>query len=205
MEHLPRVLNMNRFLIRPRVRCENLASQVLGWCARRVAEDFQRRYGLRPWLLESFLDGSRHDGACYKAANWIHVGQTKGRGRNGARDAGKSRKDIYLYPLVEGVPQRMGVKPAAVEALDAASGLEAVGWAEQEFGACELDDPRRTRRLVKIVSDQAAQPSGSYSQASGGSRHDLKGYYRFLNHERDELNLESLLQTHRVQTIRRMK
>jgi hypothetical protein len=205
VEHLPRVLNMNRFLIRPRVRCENLASQVLGLCARRVAEDFQRRYGLQPCLLESFVDGSRHDGACYKAANWIHVGQTKGRGRNGARDAGKSRKEIYLYPLVEQVRQRMGVQPVPVEALDAASGLEAAGWAEQEFGACELGDPRRTRRLVKIVSDQAAQPSGSYSQAAGGNRHDLKGYYRFLNHERDELNLESLLQTHRTQTLRRMR
>ena len=62
MEHLPRVLQMNRFLIRPRVRCENLASLVLSLCADRVAEDFERRYGLRPWLLESFVDGSRYDG-----------------------------------------------------------------------------------------------------------------------------------------------
>jgi len=205
MEHLPRVLNMNRFLIRPQVCCENLASQVLSLCARRVAEDFERRYGLRPWLLESFVDGSRYDGACYKAANWTRVGRTKGRGRNGQRDEGKSLKDIYLYPLVEEVRERIGVKHLPVEALDAASGLDAVGWAEQEFGDCELGDPRRTQRLVKIVREQAAQPSGSYSQAAGGNRYDLKGYYRFLNSGREELNLESLLQTHRTQTIRRMK
>jgi hypothetical protein len=205
MEHLPRVLNMNRFLIRPRVRCENLASQVLGLCARRVSEDFERRYGLRPWLLESFVDGSQYDGCCYKAANWIPVGQTKGRGRNGRRKGAASIKDIYLYPLVDNVRQQVGVVPVAVIPLEAASGLEASGWAEQEFGACELGDPRRTRRLVKIVGDQAAQPSGSYSQAAGGNRYDLKGYYRFLNSEREELNLETLLQTHRTQTIRRMK
>ena len=205
MEHLPRVLQMNRFLIRPCVRSENLASLVLSLCAERVAQDFERRYGLRPWVLESFVDGSLYDGGCYKAANWIHVGQTKGRGRNGARDAGKSHKDIYLYPLVEGVRARMGVEPVSVEPLDAASGLDAAGWAEQEFGACELGDPRRTRRLVKIVGDQAAQPSGSYSQAAGGSRYALKGYYRFLNSGREEVNLESLLQTHRRQTIRRMR
>jgi len=205
MEHLPRVLNMNRFLIRPRVRCENLASQVLGRCARRVAEDFERRYGLRPWLLESFVDRSQYDGCCYKAANWIQVGQTKGRGRNGGCQPGKSIKDIYLYPLVADVRQQVGVAPVAVVALDAVSGLDAPGWAEQEFGACDLGDPRRTRRLVKIVQDQAAQPSGSYSQAAGGNRHDLKGYYRFLNSERADLNMESLLQTHRTQTIRRMK
>lgn len=205
MEHLPRVLNMNRFLIRPGVRCENLASQVLGLCARRVPEDFERRYGLRPWLLESFVDRSQYDGCCYKAANWIQVGQTKGRGRNGRRKGAASIKDIYLYPLVANVRQLVGVAPVAVIPLEAASGLDASGWAEQEFGACDLGDPRRTRRLVKIVGDQAAQPSGSYSQAAGGNRYDLKGYYRFLNSQREELNLESLLQTHRTQTIRRMK
>ena len=90
-------------------------------------------------------------------------------------------------------------------ALDVESGLDAPGWAQQEFGDCELGDPRRTRRLVKIVGDQAAQPSGSYSQAAGGNRHDLKGYYRFLNSGRQELDPERLLQTHRTQTIRRMK
>jgi hypothetical protein len=205
MEHLPRVLNMNRFLIRPRVRCENLASQVLGLCARRVAEDFERRYGLRPWLLESFVDRSRYDGCCYKAANWIQVGQTKGRGRNGQRDEGKSIKDIYLYPLVDHLQERLGIQPSPLVALDVERGLDALGWAQQEFGGCELGDPRRTRRLVKIVRDQAAQPSGSYSQAAGGNRYDLKGYYRFLNSERPELNLEGLLQTHRTQTLRRMK
>ena len=205
MEHLPRVLQMNRFLIRPRVRCANLASQVLSLCARQVPEDFERSYGLRPWLLESFVDASQYDGGCYKAANWIRVGRTKGRGRNGPRKAGKSRKDIYLYPLVGDVQTQMGVEPTPVVALDAVSGLDAAGWAEQEFGACELGDPRRTRRLVKIVAAQAAQPSGSYSQAAGGNRHDLKGYYRFLNSQREDLNLESLLQTHRTQTIRRMK
>ena len=204
MEYLPRVLNMNRFLIRPRVRCENLASQVLGLCARQVPGDFERRYGLRPWLLESFVDCSQYDGCCYKAANWIRVGQTKGRGRNGRRKGAKSIKDIYLYPLAD-MRAQVGVAPVAIMPLEAASGLDGSGWAEQEFGACELGDPRRTRRLVKIVGDQAAQPSGSYSQAAGGNRYDLKGYYRFLNSEREDLNVQSLLQTHRQQTIRRMK
>ena len=175
MEHLTRVLNMTRFLIRPRVRCQNLASHVLSLCTQRVAEDFERRYGVRPWLLESFVDRTTYDGACYKAANWIGVGQTKGRGRNGGRKEGKSIKDIYLYELVNDVAGRMGVEPIVVEALEVTSGLDAQGWANQEFGNCDLGDPRRTRRLVKIVSDQAAQPTGSYSQAAGGNRHHLKG------------------------------
>jgi hypothetical protein len=58
--------------------------------------------------------------------------------------------------------------------------------------------------LVKVVGDQAAQPQASYAQAAGGQRHELKGYYRLLNNPRPELDLESLLQTHRAQTLRRM-
>ena len=100
---------------------------------------------------------------------------------------------------------RVGVKPAPVNALSVESGLEGPGWAEHEFADCELGDKRLTQRLVKIVCEQAAQPEGSYAQAAAGHRHDLKGYYRFLNNERSELNLESILQTHRAQTIRRMK
>lgn len=205
MEHLPRVLNMNRFLIRPQVQCEHLASHVLILFTRRIVADFESRYGLRPWLLESFVEQCRYDGGCYKAANWIQVGQTKGRGRNGGHGEDKTIKDIYLYPLVEDLPQRVGVKPESLSPLEAESGLGALGWADQEFGNCPLGDPRRTRRLVKIVRDQSVQPSGSYAQAAGGNRHDLKGYYRFLNNDREELNPENLLQTHRQQTLRRMK
>jgi len=204
-EHLERVLNLSRYLIRPGVRCPNLASHVLALCTRRVGEDFQRRYGVRPWLLESFVETPAYEGSCYKAANWIPAGQTKGRGRNGSHQAGKSIKEVYLYPLVNDFPDRVGVKPVPVEALRVETGLDGAGWAEQEFGHCELGDERLTDRLVKIVSAQAAQPNGSYAQATGGQRHDLKAYYRFLNNERSELNLESLLQSHCRQTVRRMK
>lgn len=204
-EHLERVLNMSRFLIRPSVRCPNLASQVLALCARRVGADFERRYGVRPWLLESFVETPAYEGSCYKAANWIQAGQTKGRGRNGPHQAGQSIKEVYLYPLVNDLRDRVGVKPTPIEALRAESGLDSAGWAGQEFGTCELGDERLTNRLVKIVSAQAGQPQGSYAQANGGQRHDLKAYYRFLNNERSELNLESMLQSHRGQTIRRMK
>src|SRR6266566_348153 len=203
-EHLERVLNMNRFLIRPQVCCSNLASHALALCARQVGEDFEHRYGLRPWLLESFVETPTYGGSCYKAANWIGVGQTKGRGRNGPNRAGRSIKEVYLYALVKDFQERVGVKPPTVSALSPESGLDGPDWAEHEFGGCELGDERLTRRLVKIVCDQAAQPNGSYAQAAGGDRHDLKGYYRFLNNERSELNLETLLQSHRARTLRRM-
>lgn len=202
---LSRVLNMTRFLIRPAIDCPNLASHVLGLCARRIAADFECRYGLRPWLLESFVDTSAYGGTCYQAANWHKVGQTKGRGRNGARDAGKSIKDVYLYPLVADVHARLGVERFPWTALAPHEGMDGPAWAEQEFGTCELGDQRLTRRLVKIVGAEAAQPGVSHAQAVGGDPYQLKAYYRLINNENAELNVTSLLQTHHTQTLRRMK
>lgn len=49
--------------------------------AARLPADWELRYGIRPWLLESFVDRSRFEGTCYRAANWIDVGQTQGRGK----------------------------------------------------------------------------------------------------------------------------
>lgn len=202
---LSRVINMTRFLIRPGVDCPQLASHVLGLCAQRIAADFERRYGLRPWLLESFVDTSAHAGTCYQAANWHKVGQTKGRGRNGARDAGKSIKDVYLYSLVDDIHARLGVERFPWAALEPLHGMDGAGWAEQEFGACELGDKRLTRRAVTIVGTAAAQPGASHAQAAGGDPYQLKAYYRFLNNEAPELDVASLLQPHRTQTLRRMK
>lgn len=203
--HLPRVLNMTRFLIRPGVRCPNLASHVLGLCARRIPADFERRYGLRPWLLESFVDASAYEGTCYKAANWHKVGQTKGRGRNGPRAAGKSRKDVYLYALVDGVHACLGVERFPWAALESHHGLDGAGWAGQEFGACELGDKRLTSRLVKLVGTEAVHPGASHAQAAGGDPHQLKACYRFLNNDNPALDVASVLQAHRTQTLRRMK
>ncbi len=203
--HLPRVINMTRFLLRPGRRCPHLASHVLGRCARRVAADFERRYGLRPWLMESFVDASAYAGTCYQAANWIKVGQTKGRGRNGGHDAGKSRKDVYLYPLVADLETRLGVERFPWTALAAHQGLEGESWAEQEFGACELGDERLTRRLVTMVTAEAAQPGASHTAAAGGDAHQAKACYRFHRNQNPEMNVANLLQTHRTQTLRRGK
>ena len=78
--HLHRVVCLSRFLIRPGVRCRHLASHVLGRMLRRLGDDFEARYGYRPWLVETFVEPDR-DGACFKAANFVCVGRTAGRGR----------------------------------------------------------------------------------------------------------------------------
>jgi len=98
--NLALVVNNARLLIMPWVKSKNLASKILALAARRLRDDWHRRYAIRPALLETFVDTERFTGTCYKAANWIYVGKTKGRGKLGP--AGKQSvpiKDIWLYPL----------------------------------------------------------------------------------------------------------
>ena len=95
------VVNNNRFLLFPWVKVKNLASRVLGLVARRIRDDWQRRYGYAPVLLETFVDGSRYSGTCYRAANWIELGETAGRGRMDRRmEYPSTPKRIFVYPLV---------------------------------------------------------------------------------------------------------
>ena len=94
------VVNNARFLILPWVRSPNLASRLLGQVNKRLPSDWRDRYGYSPVLLETFVEQGRHRGTCYRAANWIHVGQTQGRGK---MDRYARRllpiKGVRLYPL----------------------------------------------------------------------------------------------------------
>lgn len=94
------VVNNARFLILPWIESRNLASRILGTVARRLPGHWQDRYGYRPVLLETFVECQRFRGTCYRAANWIHVGQTQGRGKlDEKHERAVPIKDIYLYPL----------------------------------------------------------------------------------------------------------
>jgi len=98
--HLHRVIGMSRFLIRPSVDCHNLASKVLSMSVARLAVDFEQRYQYSPYLIESFVDIEHYSGTCYRAANWIEIGQTKGRGRQDRFcKSALSRKAIYVYRI----------------------------------------------------------------------------------------------------------
>lgn len=104
--HLVNVVNNNRFLILPWIRVPHLASHILGRISRRIRLDWQDYYKRDIVLLETFVEKGRFKGTCYKASNWLYIGQTTGRGRN---DRYKNKKvpikDIYLYPLDRGYKQ----------------------------------------------------------------------------------------------------
>jgi hypothetical protein len=105
--NLQSIVSNGRFLILPWVRVKGLASKILALSARQMPRDWQTHYGHRPLLLETLVDAERFRGTCYRAANWICVGQTAGRGRMDRehKSHGQSSKDIYLYPLLRNARQ----------------------------------------------------------------------------------------------------
>ena len=94
------MLNNSRYLMFPWVQVANLASHALGQLARRVADDWEARWGYRPLLLESFVDPARFRDSCYRAAGWALLGRTSGEGlvRPG-KQYQTSPKLIFAKPL----------------------------------------------------------------------------------------------------------
>jgi uncharacterized protein DUF4338 len=94
------VVNNARFLILPWVQSQHLASKLLGLVVRRLANDWQNRYGYRPVLLETFVEKDRFAGTCYRAANWTYLGETQGRGKLDRTNAkALPIKTIWVLPL----------------------------------------------------------------------------------------------------------
>ena len=89
-----------RFLILPWVRVPHLASHVLGLLTRRLSAEWERVYGHPVYFVETFVDSTRFRGTCYRAANWVHLGRTTGRGKDDqTHRPNRSIKDVLGYPL----------------------------------------------------------------------------------------------------------
>jgi len=98
-----------RFLILPWVRVEHLASHILGRMAARVSEDWQRMYGHPIYFLETFVDPERFRGTCYRAANWVLLGKTTGRGKqSNSYVPNRSIKEVLGYPLTKRFRELLG-------------------------------------------------------------------------------------------------
>jgi hypothetical protein len=91
------------------VRVKNLASTILSLSVRRMREDWREDYAVDPWLAETLVDSARYGGVCYRAANWIWVGTTSGRGRmdRDHRRHGAQPKSVWVCPLVSDARARL--------------------------------------------------------------------------------------------------
>lgn len=109
VRNLQRVVSNSRFVVLPWVQVKNLASRLLSVLAGRLAADWSARFATEPLLIETLVDGSRFAGICYRAANWIELGETAGRGRMDREHArhGHAPKRVLVYPLVSDAARRL--------------------------------------------------------------------------------------------------
>ena len=205
--HLNRVVCMSRFLIRPGIACANLASHLLGRVLRRLPLDFERRYGYRPWLVETFV-GLEHDGASLRAANFLRVGETAGRGRQDRESRhAKPVKSVYMYALQPDWRRRLRVPHVdAAPALEPGAGLDSAAWAGNEFGGAALGDKRLSARLIKSAGLLAAYPGQAITGNAKTDRAAVDGYYRFIEQPAgSEVTVANILAPHRLRSIQRMR
>jgi len=199
-QNLNRVINNSRFLIVPHVQVKNLASHALSLATKRLAKDWLERYGLEPVLVETFVKHGRFTGASYRAANWISLGLTQGRGRQDkANQYAAPVKDIYVYPLRPDAQALLCDGPC--QEVVAPLRPAPADWAEEEFGAAELGDVRRVKRLLTIGRDFYAQPQTNIPQACG-TRAKTKAVYRFFDDPYH--TMDKLLAPHYESTVNRV-
>src|SRR3989454_10073223 len=107
--NLQYIVNNGRFLILPWVQVKGLASTILARSARQLPLDWRQCYGYMPLLLETLVDATRFKGTCYRAANWMCLGETLGRGRMDRYPLApaKPSKLIFVLPLHRHVQQRL--------------------------------------------------------------------------------------------------
>jgi hypothetical protein len=203
-QNLGRVVGNSRFLILPPVKVPHLASHVLGKAVRQLKQDWMQRYGEDPVLLETFVEKQRYGGTCYRAANWIEVGETKGRGRQDKNNQQAATvKKVLLYALDKDACALLCRCDAAASGAVETPRCRAKGgdWAEEEFGDVQLGDERLNRRLVTIARDFYEHPQAQIPEACQ-SRAKTKAAYRFLEHPKTPMNL--LLEPHYQSTVQRI-
>lgn len=193
--NIGRVVLNSRFLILPSVHVQNLASHVLALALRRLPQDWESRYNVSPVLVETFVDPTHFEGTCYKAANWVNVGNSAGR-------FDRVKKDIYLYILSSNWKVVLCKEPiprfGEIPRIESPS-----SWAEEEFGTCRLPDNRLVERLVNIAENFFNRPVANIPEACSGSTAVIKGTYRFFNNKK--ITMDVILTPHIESTIERIK
>jgi transposase len=169
--NLSAVVQQSRFLLLPWVRVRYLASHVLALSGRQMVRDWRERYGREPLLIETFVDGERFAATSYRAANWIEVGLSAGRGRT---DTGGERhpKRVFVYPLRLRAAQQLaaGSEPRPVRAPRAPRGVVILSEKDRR----ELErrvrastaEQREVRRAQIILALADGSPSAAAARAA---------------------------------------
>jgi len=199
------VIGLSRFLIRTGVRCPNLATRCYRLAMQRVRQDWWERYGLRPVLVETYVDRSSHTGRSLVAANWLRIGQSQGRGRSTPRksDRPQSVKDVWVWqwdPQARAQLQQRTLPTVAPRSVFSSSQND---WVEEELDGLDLGHRVLHRRWARMLQDRWAHPERSFFASFEGKRGG-KAAYAFIENPRAQLRFSNLLAPHWQNTRRRM-
>jgi hypothetical protein len=200
-----KVIGLSRFLIRRGLRVPNLASQCYSLVLEQVSHDWHSRYGIKPVLVETYVDRVRYQGRSLAAANWRRLGQSKGRGRDDRqRQCAQSPKDVWVYELAPQARRQLQLCPLEVLAPRSifAPALKK-DWTEEEMDGVSLGDERLNQRAKRMLRQRWARPTESFCRSFDNAT-EAKGAYQLLENPRMEISLSSLLAPHQQQTARRM-
>jgi Domain of unknown function (DUF4338)/Transposase DNA-binding len=206
-ENRSTVIGLSRFLIRPGLRCTSLASCCYGMVLRRVAQDWHDRYGVKPVLVETYVDRSTQTGVSLSAANWRRLGSSQGRGRSSpsVKVRPKTLKDVWVFELCpkarEQLQQRRAAPPIVPRSIF--QGPAVTSWIQEELDGLQLGHVWLERRLAQMLAARWAHPMRSFA-ASFPTAADGKAAFRLIESPRSDLHFQALLAPHHQQTARRM-
>lgn len=195
---LNRIICNSRTLILPGIKINNLISHIFKLVFQRLSADWENLTGIKPVMVETFVDKAHYLGTCYKASNWINIGQTKGRGRNDQYNKyEKSIKDIYLYPLDRKYNDKL------IKALDKeVKKRKQENWAKKELKTLSFGNKRIEDRCCNMLEKLYEKPCSSLMEVFKGSKAAIKGSYRLINNER--VQMKSILNAHYDSTCERI-
>lgn len=179
-EHLHLVADNVRFLILPWVRVRHLASKILAFNLRRLSADWEQMWGHPIHLAETFVDTARFRGTCYRAANWVHLGQTAGRSKRGNAYRPGTAKALFVYPLRRDARRLLGARnptsadtsaqgtPSGPSMVEGLLPIEAGHGAAPEEHAPDAQAPKpNPRNLIIATSAMMALGLGQPARDSG--------------------------------------
>ena len=197
-KNLQQVVNNSRFLILPNVDVQNLASYVLTMAKNNIRKDWLEKYSYAPVLLETYVEREKYLGACYRAAGWVFLGKTEGRGR---QDTNESVKDIYVIELVKDWKNSLCAEADGSLSKPIYTATESTGdWAKQELSEMDLGDKRINTRLMQLLSDFYDNPLANIPEACG-DKVKMKAAYRLLSN--NKVCFDEILSSHYEATSER--
>src|SRR2546425_545638 len=173
----------------PDLHFANLASRCYRLVLQRVRTDWFDRYGVRPVLVETYVDRSTYTGKSLAAANWLRIGQSLGRGRTspGKQARPQSVKDVWVWQWADQARARLQERtlPAVVpRSIFRHSQQEC--WVQEELDGLDLGHRKLQGRFAQMLQDRWAHPDWSFYTSFGGGAGG-KAAYAFIENRRAEL------------------